>query len=576
MYVDAIHKGDDIVVWVRDVDGTLERFDVPAPYYCYKPDPKGSLKSIFGDTVSKVEFDTRSEYNAFVERYTKLYESDISSVYKFLSDNFYGAEEADLNVSLFDIEADVDLSLGQGYPVPENPYGKVNSISLFDVRTQEYHMIVLPYKMDKVKKMKLTDPDHKVNTYLCHTEKQLFDTFIKVIEDIDVLSAWNGEKYDIPYLVQRACRVYGEAKGKTVLCRDGFSVKEREAVDDFGNEFIRYTLVGRVHLDYLQLYKKFTFGERSSYKLDNIAEAELGIKKLPYAGDLGTLWREDPQTFYDYSLHDSRLLKLLDEKLKFLELAKTMGRKGSILYNDVLGSIKYLEQTIRNYCHHDRETPVVLPSKDPDASRESFPGAFVMQTKPNAYGWSCSVDLASLYPSVIRSLNISPETHLFQCSMKHADFIKIAERSNELVEFYDTKTMEGFELPAWEVSDFIRENNFTISAWGAILSENQGIIPEVLDLWYTERKRTKGLAKEYALSGEKKKSEYFDMMQQLMKLNLNSLYGAISNPFSRFYNINLAASVTMSGQMVERYQCWAADQIVKQLKTGKTIEEVTV
>lgn len=565
-YIDAIQRGDDILVWVRDDNGKLERFDVPAPYYCFEKDANGTYKTLFGDRARKVEFNTQEEYNAFVRSRDDLFESDISPIYKFLSDTFYGVPDAPWNVALIDIETEVDLSLGIGYPMPENPYGVINSVSLFDVTNNEYHMIVLPYKHDeKIQKLKLTDDESKVNVHICYTERQLLDTFIRLIDDIDVLSGWNTEHYDIPYIVQRCIKVYGETEGKKKLCRDGFSIREREAEDNFGNPYIKYTLVGRVHIDYLQLYRKFTFGERTSYSLDNIAEFELGIKKLPYPGDLGTLYRKDPQTFYEYSLHDTRLLKLLDQKLKFLDLAKTMARKATIFYNDVFGSIRYIEHAIRNYSHFDRGEVLVLPDQKL-VDRERFEGAFVLETKVGVYSWVSSIDINSLYPSVMRAINISPEAHVFQLANNHEDFLSVIQREERDVVLVSVRDGERFVLPAYEVDDMIREQGFTISAYGSIFKKEQGLIPEVLSLWYTERKQLQKKSREYFAAGDIKNGEYYDMLQTLLKLSLNSTYGAISNVYCRFFSIELAASVTHSGQIVERYQMWKADQLVEGMR----------
>lgn len=560
-YVDAIQRSDTIITWVRFDENKLEKIEFPAPYYCYTKNALGDTKSIFGDKVKKIEFKNRNSMDMYLHNHSNdVFESDFSPLYKCLSDNFYELNHVPLNVGLFDIEAYVDLGRGEGFPMPENPYGEINSISLYDVSKSTYHMIVLHERDD----LGLVDDECEVVTHHCVTERQVLDTFFRLIEDIDILSAWNGDGYDIPYIVERAIRIYGDTEGRKKLCRDGFSVRERDYTDAYGNDRTTYKLVGRIHLDYLELYKKFTFGERSSYKLDNIAELELKKKKLPYPGDLGELYRKDPKKFFEYSLHDVRLMKWLDEKLKFVRQADSMAKQATIKLDDVFGSIKYLEHSIRNYCHFEREVELVLPDKNPNAKKQDFPGAFVLETKPGVYGYTSSIDLASLYPSTIRALNISPETHLFQCVGLTDDFVKVVTETDDILSVRSIIDDEVHTIRAKDLKSLIVEQGWTISAYGSIFEKDVGLIPEVLTLWYEERKKTKKLSKEYYKKGDTKNGDYYDMQQNLRKLSLNSLYGAISNPYSRFYSTYLAGSVTASGQFIEKFQIWKSDEIIKE------------
>lgn len=546
--------------WYRDENNDLLFLEEPAPYYCYRRNETNfTHKSLFGDNLSKQVFENRNDYNKYVKKRSNLFESDISPVYKFLSDTFYEIKDTTLNVAFFDIEVDYDLSNGDGYPIPENPFGMINSFSLYDTRTKEYHLIMLH------EDVQIDIPEgEKVNLYHCVTERHLLDTFFKVIKDIDVLSAWNGDKYDIGYIVERCIEVYGEKEGLKKLCRNGYKIKSYVKQDDYGNDYIHYTLVGRIHLDYMEVYKKFTFGERDSYALNSIVEHELGENKLEYRGDLGDLYRSDPKTFFEYSLHDSRLMKLLDDKLRFIKLATQMAKQATIKLTDVLGSIRYLEHSIMNYCHFDRAEKIILPDKNPDNKKEKFPGAFVLIPTPDAYGWVSSIDLASLYPSVIRSINISPETHVLQCKNDRDDFTKIVEQSEEEITMTHIESGDQISMPAFEVYDLLREMNYTISAYGSIFSDEIGLIPEILGIWYSQRKALKKKSKQYYESGDKANGDYYDMLQNINKLGLNSLYGVVSNRFSRFYSIALAASVTTTGQIIEKFQMWKADQIMKE------------
>lgn len=563
MFIDAVEKKGSIYCWYRDEDNKLMLIEEPAEYSCYRRNEKhGDEKSLFGDKISKQEFNTRRELEEYQLKYPNLFESDIQPIYKFLSQTFYKNPDSYLNVGFFDIEVDYDLKVGQGYPTPENPFGEITAVSLYDVTEEKYHLIMLDKNNEKFD-IDIPEGDF-VTLHYCVTERHLLDTFVRIIDQIDILSAWHGDGYDIPYIMERCCYIYGEKEGLKKLCRDGFSATYRTRVDNYGNEYVHYELVGRVHVDYMQVYKKYTFGEKPSYALDSIVEAELKEKKLEYKGDLGELFRTDPKTYFEYSLHDSRLLKLLDDKKKFMNFIAAMCQQATMKFTDVLGSIKYLELSIMNHCHYDRDEVIRLPDRE-NHEKEAFPGAYVTETTAGAYGWTSSIDLEGLYPATIRSINISPETFMFQCMERFDDFVKVAQCSDKPVDLYDVETddiVEGYT--GAEINEMLKEHNFTISANGSIFKEELGLVPEVLALWRIQRKELKGKMFEHKKAGDKEEAEYYDMMQNLKKLNMNSLYGAISNRYSRFYNIDLAASVTLTGQMIEKYQMWKADQIVEE------------
>jgi DNA polymerase elongation subunit (family B) len=563
VFVDAVEKNGTIYCWYRDEDNNLSLIEEPAEYSCYRRNEKaGEFLSMFGDTLSKQTFENRRGLEEYQMKYPELFESDIQPLYKFLSQTFYRTPDPHINVGFFDIEVDYDLRLGSGYPTPENPFGEITSISLYDANRDRYHMVMLNKDATFIN---LHFPEGlEVVVHWCVTERHLLDTFVRLIDNIDILSAWNGDMYDIPYIIERCCTIYGEKEGLKKLCRDGFSATFRTKVDNYGKEYVHYELVGRVHVDYMQIYKKYTFGERPSYALDAIAELELKENKLEYRGDLGDLYRTDPKTYFEYSFHDSHLLRMLDNKKKFINFIAAMCRQATMKFTDVLGSIKYLELSIMNHCHYDREQPIRLPDRK-DSEKEKFPGAYVTETNPGAYGWTSSIDLEGLYPATIRSINISPETYMFQCMNRFDDFVKVVQCSDDPVNLYDVEADEVVQgYTGAEINEMLREHNLTISANGSIFKEELGLIPEVLALWRLQRKELKGKMFEHKKVGNKEKADYYDTMQNLKKLSMNSLYGAISNRWSRFYNIDLAASVTLSGQMIEKYQMWKADQIVQE------------
>lgn len=561
MYIDATEHKGQIIVWTRDKSGQLDSFVEPAPYYCYHEEDNGAYRTIFNHRVNKIEFDSRVTYRDYVENHSNIFESDISPVQKFLSDKFYKID-GPVNKGYFDIEIDFDLTDNRGYPSPENPFGKINAISLFDEKRNTYHMFMLTDKSIEI----IDDVEGlPVVNHCCVTEKQLLDHFFRAIEDIDVLSSWNGEKFDIPYIINRSEILYGSAEGRAKMCRDGFQCTMRDYTDDYGIDRIKFGLVGRSHLDLMDIYKKFTRntkGEMPSYKLDSIVEKELGMNKRVFAGDLGRLYRSDPKAFFEYSLHDSRLLKMLDAKLKFLNLAITMSRRATIRFDEVLGSIRYLEMSIRNHCHFDRDEVVILPDRTENKKGE-FEGAFVMEPATGVYGWTQSIDIGSLYPNCICSLNISPETHVMQCENGHEDFLQIAQATDVPVTIYSLADKEKMVVKAKDVNQFLRNENFTISANGSVFNNNFiGIIPEVLNIWKKQRKELKQKGIQARKDGNIELADYCDVTQDVLKVGLNSLYGTISNPWSRFYTLDCAKSVTITGQEIAKYQAYMADYVM--------------
>lgn len=564
MYIDAerIPHQNQLVVWYRDADDKLNYEIREIEHYCYVESPVDEYRSMFGHKLARVDFDSYFEFREYVNQKERLFESDINPVYKFLSDEFYNTEGGELHIGLFDIEVNFDLSEDTGYPTPENPFGEINSISLFDRFNQEYHLFLL--NADHVI---VESPDGlPVKHHYCHSEHTLLSSFFGIINPIDVLSAWHGGGFDIPYLVARISKIWSP-KATESLCRNRFRPIAREHTDDYGNASTRYILVGRPHMDALDMYKKFTFEEKTSYKLDSIAELELGEKKVEYAGNLGELYRNNPQKFYEYSLHDTYLLKKLDEKLQHIDLAVAMARQAAVRFNDVFGSIRYLEMTIWNYCRHEKDPMVILPDKDPYAVREQFAGAHVVDTMTGVFGWCMSIDLTSLYPSIMMALGISPECMIMQCNARHKDFVRIVEQQDVPigVQVRDimTRRNETHTIKAKELHDIIRESGYTLSANGTVFSSEEGIIPEILRVWFSKRQQLKASMKECDKNNDVEGSKFYDMRQHIQKINLNSLYGALSNPWCRFFDVDLARSITMTGQEIGKYQAYYANQLIE-------------
>lgn len=564
MYIDSTYFQNTLVTWIRDQDDELHQLQYEPPYYCYTFSPDGEYQTIYGERVTKFQTHDFFEFKRFVDKKERVFESDIAPLYKHLSDEFYRVEGGPLHIGLFDIEVEVDLEKGEGYPTPDNPYGEVNSICLYDKFHREYHLFLLRADTIKVE----SKDGLPVKHHYSQSEVQLLNQFLDQIEDIDVLSAWYGDGFDINYLVKRIQKVLSTSALED-LCRGGFTPQRIEKQDDYGNDIEEFRLIGRPHLDMLKLYKKFTFyAEKPSFKLDTIAEIELGENKIEYPGDLGELYRNDPQTFFEYSLHDVYLLKELDEHLQHIDLAITMCREATIKFTDIFGSIKYIEQAIRNYCHYDRDPVLILPDKDIDSERGQLPGAIVYKTREGVHRWCATCDLTSLYPSVIVSLGISPETMLMQCFNHHDDFLKIVEQRDEDIQLTTVGPYEDqydqFILTGKELHEVIVENGYTLSANGTIFSGEHGIVSEVVKNWFDQRVQLKQKMKQAVKDGDKEKEKLYDIQQMVKKISANSIYGAMGNQYCRFFDIDIARSITYTGQEISRYQTYMTDQIISE------------
>jgi len=579
MYIDATRIRDEVWCWERDRNGELFTNVVPAPYYCYMKSATPEAVSIFGDPVKRVDFESFKEFKDFKSHRNDLFESDIAPEYKHLSDTYHSTDtEVPVHIGFFDIEVDFNLKDGLGYPRPENPFGEINAISLFDTAKGEYHMLM--FDTPELNKVTLKDPDgeYPVIIHRTRNERDLLLCFADVIKDIDILTAWNGDKFDIPYIMARATKHFG-ASAPSLLCRDDFLAKSSEKVDAFGNDFTKWELVGRLHLDMLDIYKKFTYEVKRSYALNAIAEEELGEKKTDYDDNLGELYRNDPQTFFEYSLQDARLLKKLNDKKRIIELLIQLGRKATIRFPDVLGTVKMIESLVVNYCHtHDPNQLVVVPDKK-DHDKETLEGGYVYETMTGRHEWMASYDLTSLYPSVMMMLGISPETYIFQAKNRFQDYIKIVTESEDEVvlqavgQHVDYRHLKGedFHFTGKEAMEFIREQGYCISANGCIFTGKDGFVSRVIRNGFETRKHYKVMMKEAAKAGDKEKEALYDLYQMASKIVINSAYGAITNNHFRFFDIDLGKSITLTGQIISKAQMKMVNDTIKE--AGECLEQ---
>jgi DNA polymerase elongation subunit (family B) len=309
-------------------------------------------------------------------------------------------------------------------------------------------------------------------------------------------------------------------------------------------------MAGVSYLDYMGLYKNFTYTELDSYRLDSIAQRELGRKKIEYDGNLDILFETDIEKFIEYNLVDVELVVEFDRKLQFIDTARGICHAGHVPYEDFVYSSKYLEGAL--LCYLKRKN-IVAPNKPADRrermealkenKEEKFIGAYVKAPIVGKYEWIYDLDLTSLYPSIIMSINISPETKMGKIENWDAqDYIK-GKRESWIING-DTITQENLKL-------FFERSKFSVASNGVLYrTDKVGCIPDILDLWFSQRVEFRKLEKQYGESGDKEQYAFYKKRQLVQKILLNSLYGVLGLPAFRFYDVDNATAVTTTGQTV--------------------------
>ena len=587
-YVDAWfdRENDIIKVVERNKKGQREFRDMPVKHTFYYKDPKGKFQSIYGDPVSRVICKNTKELRKeqAINSGKQLYEADINPIFVCLSENYINQDAPKLNVAFFDIEVDFDPE--RGYASPDDAFMPITAIAVHLQWLDTMICLAIPPKtltMEEAKKQVEEFP----NTYLFDNEADMLDMFLDLIQDADILTGWNSEGFDIPYTVNRVIKTLSKDDTRRFCLFD--QLPKRREYEKFGRQSVTYDFVGRVHLDSLELYRKYTYEERHSYRLDAIAEYELGERKTQYEGTLDQLYNNDFKTFIEYNRQDCALLDRLDKKLKFLDLANTLAHENTVLLQTTMGAVAVTEQAIINEAHR-RGFQVPNRVKMDEREDSAAAGAYVAYPKEGIQDWVGSLDINSLYPSAIRALNMGPETIIGQLRQtmtqeyidaqmaKGKSFAAAWEGIFGSLEYTAVMEQEiGTDITIdWENGDtdvvsaaevyrLIFESNqpWVLSANGTIFTyEKEGIIPGLLKRWYAERKEMQAKLKEAINAGNKIEEEYWDKRQLVKKINLNSLYGAILNSGCRFFDKRIGQSTTLTGRQIVKHMAGKVNEII--------------
>ena len=574
-YVDAFYdKQKDLIRVVERVNGQRLLVEHKPEYNFYVADPRGSHRSIYGEPVAEIRCKNIKDFrkNVAINKTNKTFETDIKPVNKTIAKHYLNADIPKLHTAFLDIEVDFDPQ--RGYSSPEDAFMEITSVGVYLQWMDAMVCLAVPPKTlswGQAQNVASELPE----VILFKTEKEMLQTFLNLIEDADILSGWNSEGYDIPYIVNRIIKVLGKSELRKLCLFD--QLPKQRTYEAFGSERETYDLVGRVHLDYMQLYRKYNYEERHSYRLDYIGEMEVGEKKVAYEGSLDRLYNHDFKLFLEYNIQDVMLLDKLDKKLQFIDLANTIAHDNTVLLPTTMGAVATTEQAIINEAHR---RDYIIPDRDRSERKNTqAAGAYVAFPKKGFHEWVGSMDLNSLYPSVFRALNMAPETIVGQLRQDYTEEEIINKQTLEKKSFADAwlgkfgsneyemvmakdvnHTMHldmedgsTVEVTGADVYNLVFNSGqpWNISANGTIFKTDfQGIVPGLLERWYAERKELQANKKKATTDAD---IAFWDKRQLVKKINLNSLYGAILNPGCRFFDKRIGQSTTLTGRAITKH-----------------------
>jgi DNA polymerase elongation subunit (family B) len=522
IYIEKPQQGKPIVHIWDDKKGYQKLQFTP---YAYQKSQTGQYRSLYGDKLKKVKFWTGEDLQK-----GDIFESDVPLETRVLVDMYGDSDEQ--SEGHREVFFDIEVEVKDGFPEPNTAKNRITAIALYDKITDKYHCFILG------------DVPNTEIVESFQTEEELLQRFYQKYLEINptILSGWNIDGFDIPYLYNRTKRVMGE---QIANCLSPIS---NVHYNDHQN---RYKIAGVSCLDYIKLYKWYTYTQQSSYRLDFIGKVEVGMGKIEYEGSLDDLYRDDINKYIEYNLNDVKIVKALDDKLKFIDLARGVSHLGHISYEDNFFSSRYLEGAMLVYM---KDIGVIAPNKPKQDSIEGvkkFAGAYVKDPKSGRYDWVYDLDLTSMYPSTIMTLNISPETKLGVLEGWNAEeFVKGVNKTYTLM----VGDKEKGKYNQDELKKMFDNNKVSVSSNGVLYRyDKKGLIPVLLEKWFNERVEYKRLMKKYGDEGDEKQHDYFGRRQHIQKIILNSLYGVLGLPSFRFYDVHNAEATTLTGQELIKF-----------------------
>ena len=534
-----VQLAGDTILYRGYQDGTPVQFRGKFSPTLYVPSKKNEkYKTLDGRSVAPIEFTTARDAREFIKTYDGVEGFEVHGyerfVYQYIRREFPG--EIDYNINQMKIFAlDIEVQCENGFPDVEAAAEEMLSITIKDMVSKEFFVWA-------VREFEVPDG---VKAFIYDTEREMLAHFIKwwVENTPDILTGWNVNLYDVPYIARRVNRILGEKWMKSLSPWN--RANEREVYVQ-GRKNYAYDVSGINILDYLDLYRKFTYTNQESYRLDHIAFVELGQRKVDHSeyDNFKDFYTSDWQKFIEYNIQDVELIDRLEDKMKLLELAITMSYDAKANFEDVYSQVRMWDTIIYNYLS---DKNIVVPPRKGSKKDEKYAGAYVKEPIPGKYDWVVSFDLNSLYPHLIMQYNISPET-LWETRHPSSSVERIL---NQEIDF---------------------SGEFAVCANGAQYRKDvHGFLPKIMQKIYDERTIYKKLMLKAKSAYEKNPSEKlkkdiskYNNIQMARKIQLNSAYGAIGNQYFRYYNLANAEAITLSGQVSIR---WIENKMNQYLNT---------
>jgi DNA polymerase elongation subunit (family B) len=532
----------------------------------YKPDPQGQYLTLFGDKVSPTKTYSDTCYETDVDKHTRvlvdLYsESDDVPEYH--------------NTVFFDIECEIAGALTP--QTVANAPTKITSIALYDNSLKQYYCYILDEDQ-------LLTNSKKDSTFVisCISEKILLQTFLDKWNELDptIISGWNSEFFDVPYTYNRIAKVLGKSQADRLSPIRKVFVGENE-----GEQVVK--IGGINHLDYMLLFKKYVTKQEPSYALGAIGTKYVKLGKIEYYGSLDKLFKEDVQKFIEYNIRDVEILVKLEEKMKFIDLTVTVGHLCHTTYDNIYYSTALNDGAILTYLKRkdivSPNKPTTLNPKLAGLSRKKaefeykigkitkdqldeiielseYAGGYLKDPEPGLYEWVIDLDFTSLYPSIIRSLNIGIETLIGRIVNKHKtdnqwslEELKNMDPSTPLTveKLLPDRTLKVTDTTAGIMYNFVKNNNLIISAPGVIFDKNkQSVVCEILTDWFNKRVEYKNLMKKAYKAGDTAMGEFYNRRQHAYKIKLNDVYGVFALNSWRYTDGHkmISKAITLTGQ----------------------------
>lgn len=539
-YINVIADANNILTTEIESDGKKKRRKIPYKPTLFLPSKQQTtFHTLSGESVEPIQFDSIWDAKKFAKQYNEVsgfsFYGNTKYQYTWIAEN-YPQEEIHFDSSKIDIGTlDIEVACENGFPKPKEASEEVIAITLKNYHTGKTYVYgCRPY----------TPKSPKVEYIQCTDERELLMKFIVKWEqlDFDIITGWYVRTFDIPYLINRMCRLFDE---KTAARMSPWGSISEQTINAFNQDHQIYTLSGLAILDYIILYRKNVLEPRENYKLGYIGEIELGEGKgkLEYDIPFREFYTEHWEKFIDYNIQDVEIVEQLEAKLKLIELQLTVAYFAKINYEDVMFQVRAWDNIIYNWLYRRN---IVVPQKETIDKDTQFEGAYVREPIPGMYHWIINYDVKSLYPNIIRALNIGIETK----ASSHALKVRPSDMLQDTEEFHTSLAKA-------------QAAGTTLAANGICYHKNkQSVFSEMIEKLFTDRQSFQKIVKESKKRLETHPEEKgtldntiakYDLQQKAVKILMNSLYGAMGNQYFRFFDLQNAEAVTMTGQFIIQY-----------------------